>query len=95
MNRFNFLWQSKEFLQNVCPVGLLFFKNTRFCFRSVRIYVSYKEGFSLTSRLPTSTYTLMRVLMGIPHSQLTTNFSAKYELTTILGANSQLTTKRG
>ena len=33
--------------------------------------------------------------MGVPNSQLTTNFSAKYELTTILGANSQLTTKRG
>lgn len=41
-------------------------------------------------------YADKRVLMGAPNSQLTTNFSAKsYQLTTILGANSQLTTKRG
>ena len=33
--------------------------------------------------------------MGVPNSQLTTNFSAKYQLSNILGANSQLTTKLG
>ena len=31
--------------------------------------------------------------MGVPNSQLTTNFSTKYQLTTIFWANSQLTTK--
>ena len=29
--------------------------------------------------------------MGVPSSQLTANFSAKYQLTTIFGTNSQLT----
>ena len=33
--------------------------------------------------------------MGVPNSQLTTNFSAKYQLATFLGANSQLTTNFG
>ena len=33
--------------------------------------------------------------MGVPTSQLITNFSAKYQLTTILGANSQLTPRLG
>ena len=33
--------------------------------------------------------------MGVPSSQLTTNFSAKYQLTTICLANSQLTTNFG
>ena len=33
--------------------------------------------------------------MGVPNSQLTTNFSAKYQLTTIFLANSQLSTKLG
>ena len=37
----------------------------------------------------------MRVLMGVPDSQLTANFSAKYQLTTIFWANSQLTTNFG
>ena len=36
-----------------------------------------------------------RVLTGVPNSQLTTNFSAKYQLTTIFLANSQLTTNIG
>ena len=36
-----------------------------------------------------------RVLMGVPYSQLTTNFSAKYQLTNIFWANSQLTTNFG
>ena len=30
--------------------------------------------------------------MGVPNSQLTTNFSAKYQITNIFFANSQLTT---
>ena len=34
----------------------------------------------------------MRVLIGVPKSQLTTIFSAKYQLTTIFLINSQLTT---
>ena len=29
--------------------------------------------------------------MGVPNSQLATDFSAKYQLTSIWGANSQLT----
>ena len=33
--------------------------------------------------------------MGVPNSQLATNFSAKYQLTSILGASSQLTTNFG
>ena len=33
--------------------------------------------------------------MGVPSFQLSTNFSAKYHLTTIFLANSQLTTKFG
>ena len=33
--------------------------------------------------------------MGVPDSQLTANFSAKYQLTTIFWANSQLTTNFG
>ena len=33
--------------------------------------------------------------MGVPSSQLTTNFSAKYQLTTICLVNSQLTTNFG
>ena len=33
--------------------------------------------------------------MGVPNSQLTTNFSAKYQLTTIFLTNSQLTTNFG
>ena len=33
--------------------------------------------------------------MGVPNSQLTSHFSAKYQFTTILGDNSQLTTKLG
>ena len=33
--------------------------------------------------------------MGVPNSQLTTNLSAKYQLTTISGANSKVTTKLG
>jgi len=33
-----------------------------------------------------------RVFMGVPNSQLTTNVSAKYQLTTIFLVNSQLTT---
>ena len=37
-------------------------------------------------------YLTKRVLMGVPSSQLTTNFSAKNHLTTIFLANSQLTT---
>ena len=36
-----------------------------------------------------------RVLMGVPSSQLTTNFSAKYQLTTFFFANSQLTPNFG
>ena len=36
-----------------------------------------------------------RVIIGVPNSQLTTNFSAKYQLTTIFWANSQLTTNFG
>ena len=51
--------RSKEFLQNVCPFGLLFFKYPRFCIRSGRKYVNYKESFSLTCRLSTNTYTPM------------------------------------
>ena len=35
-------------------------------------------------------YFKSRVLMGVTNSQLTTNFSAKYQLTTIFLANSQL-----
>ena len=38
---------------------------------------------------------VLRVLMEVPNSQLTTNFSAKYQLTTIFFANSQLTTNLG
>ena len=34
----------------------------------------------------------MRVLMGVPNCQLTTNFSANCQLTTIFLANCQLTT---
>ena len=38
----------------------------------------------------------MRVLMGVPSSQLTTNFSAKYQLTTFFFfANSKLTPNFG
>ena len=39
----------------------------------------------------------MRVLMGVPSSQLTTNFSAKYQLTTFFFffSNSQLTPNFG
>ena len=37
----------------------------------------------------------MRVLMGVPNSQLATIFSAKYQLTTIFPANSQLITNFG
>ena len=37
----------------------------------------------------------MRVLIGVPKSQLTTIFSAKYQLTTIFLINSQLTTNSG
>ena len=33
--------------------------------------------------------------MGVPISQLTTNFSAEYQLTTIFLANSQLTANFG
>ena len=33
--------------------------------------------------------------MGVPNSQLTTHFSAIYQLTTIFLANSQLTTNFG
>ena len=33
--------------------------------------------------------------MGVPNSQLTINFSAKYQLTTIFLANSQLTSNQG
>ena len=33
---------------------------------------------------------VMRVLMGVPSSQLTINFLAAYQLTTIFLANSQL-----
>ena len=33
--------------------------------------------------------------MGVPSSQLTNNFSAKYQLTTIFWANSKLTTNFG
>ena len=33
--------------------------------------------------------------MGVPSSQLTTNFSAKYQLTTVFLANSQSTTSFG
>ena len=33
--------------------------------------------------------------MGVPNSQLTANFSAKYQLTAIFVANSQLTTNVG
>ena len=33
--------------------------------------------------------------MGVQNSQLTANFSAKYQLTTIFWANSQLTANSG
>ena len=33
--------------------------------------------------------------MGVPNSQVTTNFSTKYQLTTIFLANSQLTSNFG
>ena len=36
-----------------------------------------------------------RVLMGVPNSQLTAIFSAKYQLTIIFLANSRLTAKLG
>ena len=35
---------------------------------------------------------ITRVLMGVPNSQITTDVSAKYKLTTIFLVNSQLTT---
>ena len=38
---------------------------------------------------------IKRVLMGVPNSQLTTIFSAKYQLSAIFLANSQLTTNFG
>ena len=38
---------------------------------------------------------IRRVLMGVLNSQLTTDFSAKYQLTTIFLANSQLPTNFG
>ena len=46
-------------------------------------------------RLAVFPHTTLRVLMGVPNSQLTTIFSAKYRLTAIFWANSQLTTYFG
>ena len=48
----------------------------------------YKAG-----SLPLNMY--QRVLMGVPNSQLTAIFSAKYQLTIIFLANSRLTAKLG
>ena len=45
-------------MQHVCPIDLLFIKYTRFCIRSVRKNVNEKEGFILTYKLSTSSYTL-------------------------------------
>ena len=53
------------------------------------------KWFNWSDRFSSSFKVDKRVLMGVPNSQLTNIFSAKYQLTTIFLASSQLVTKLG
>ena len=59
LNRLNFLTVQGVYAQRLLRQFIFFFKYTRFCIHSVRKNVNYIEGFILTCKLSTSTYTPM------------------------------------